>query len=183
MVRGSTPKFSIGIYGDWGTGKTTLMRMVEKKLNTFVKEEEFFWDDLANNSSGLKSFLKEYYKVDWIENSQFENDKGHKTIRIYGANKVRETDERGTYFDKSIHSLSLSLNDEKNKATFVIDGKEIRQFNVKRVNNKSKIYLQENEILTVWFNAWRYEREDQFALIALMKTIAYAMSELQHTKK
>jgi tetratricopeptide (TPR) repeat protein len=29
----------------------------------------------------------------------------------------------------------------------------------------------------VWFNAWRYEREEQFALIALMKTIAFAMGE------
>jgi KAP family P-loop domain/Pentapeptide repeats (8 copies) len=35
----------------------------------------------------------------------------------------------------------------------------------------------DNKILTVWFNAWRYEREDQFAIIALMKTIAYAMGE------
>jgi Cdc6-like AAA superfamily ATPase len=33
MVIGSKPKFSIGIYGKWGTGKTTLMRMTEKKLN------------------------------------------------------------------------------------------------------------------------------------------------------
>ena len=33
-------------------------------------------------------------------------------------------------------------------------------------------------ILPVWFNAWRYEREDQFALIALMKTLAYAMGGL-----
>jgi len=39
MVRGSKPQFSIGIYGKWGTGKTTLMKMVEKKLNTFVKKE------------------------------------------------------------------------------------------------------------------------------------------------
>jgi hypothetical protein len=70
MVQGSKPKFSVGIYGDWGTGKTTLMRLVQKRLQN-----------------------------------------------------------------------------------------------------------QEN-ILTVWFNAWRYEREDQFALIALMKTIAYAMGGL-----
>jgi hypothetical protein len=33
-------------------------------------------------------------------------------------------------------------------------------------------------ILPVWFNAWRYEREDQFALIALMKTLEYAMGGL-----
>jgi predicted KAP-like P-loop ATPase len=69
IVRNSYPKFSIGIYGEWGTGKTTLMKVVEKKL--------------------------------------------------------RQTDD----------------------------------------------------ILPVWFNAWRYEREDQFAIVALLKTIAFAMGD------
>lgn len=35
----------------------------------------------------------------------------------------------------------------------------------------------DENILPVWFNAWRYEREDQFAIIALLKTIAFAMGE------
>jgi predicted KAP-like P-loop ATPase len=69
MIKGSTPKFSVGIYGEWGTGKTTLMRNIEDKQRS------------------------------------------------------------------------------------------------------------DNKILTLWFNTWRYEREDQFAIIALMKTIAYAMGE------
>jgi predicted KAP-like P-loop ATPase len=32
MVLGSHPKFSVGIYGEWGTGKTTLMRLIQDKL-------------------------------------------------------------------------------------------------------------------------------------------------------
>jgi len=32
MIVTSTPRFTIGIFGGWGTGKTTLMRMIEKKL-------------------------------------------------------------------------------------------------------------------------------------------------------
>ena len=75
MIKGSTPNFSIGIYGEWGTGKTTLMRSIEKNLRA------------------------------------------------------------------------------------------------------------EDNILTVWFNAWGYEREDQFAIIALMKTIAYAMGKHDIYKK
>ena len=44
---------------------------------------------------------------------------------------------------------------------------------------EKKLTNNENEsILTVWFNAWRQKREDQFALVALMKTIAYAMGDL-----
>jgi nicotinamide riboside kinase len=41
MIRGSKPKFSVGIYGEWETGKTTLMKMVEDKINTFVKQEVY----------------------------------------------------------------------------------------------------------------------------------------------
>jgi KAP family P-loop domain len=69
-ITGTDPKFSIGIYGEWGTGKTTLMELVRNKLND------------------------------------------HKNL-----------------------------------------------------------------ILPIWFNAWRYEREEQFAITALMKTIAFAMGE------
>ncbi len=72
LIMGSEPKMSIGIYGEWGTGKTTLMKMIEKQL--------------------------------------------------------------------------------------------------KQIDNGS------NVILPVWFNAWRFEREDQFAMIALMKTLAYGMT-------
>ena len=69
VIKNSDPRFSIGIYGEWGTGKTTLMRSIEDKI----------------------------------------------------------------------------VND---------------------VN-----------IMTVWFNAWRFEREDQFAIVSLMKTIAFKMGE------
>ncbi len=68
IIRDTSPRFSIGIYGEWGTGKTTLMELIENKLN------------------------------------------------------------------------------RENKG-----------------------------ILTVWFNAWRYEREEHYAIVAMMKTIAYAM--------
>lgn len=75
IIKNSKPHFTIGVYGEWGTGKTTLMRAIEKKLN------------------------------------------------------VDEPD------------------------------------------------LKKSKILPIWFNAWRYEREEQFATIAMMKTIAYGMAE------
>lgn len=40
LVRSSNPHFTIGIYGDWGTGKTTLMRAVERNLNQITKGQE-----------------------------------------------------------------------------------------------------------------------------------------------
>jgi len=32
IIMKSTPRFTIGIFGGWGTGKTTLMKMIEKRL-------------------------------------------------------------------------------------------------------------------------------------------------------
>jgi predicted KAP-like P-loop ATPase len=32
IIRYSRPKFAIGIFGEWGTGKTTMMKMIEKQL-------------------------------------------------------------------------------------------------------------------------------------------------------
>ena len=75
IIQNSDPNFSIGIYGEWGTGKTTLMSAIKKK----------------------------------IENSN--------------------TNQDGT------------------------------------------------KIIPVWFNAWRYEREENQATIPLMKTIAYTLEE------
>ncbi|MBV8102995.1 MAG: hypothetical protein JOZ31_27970 [Verrucomicrobia bacterium] len=34
VIEGSTPQFVIGIFGTWGSGKTTLMRAIERKLNS-----------------------------------------------------------------------------------------------------------------------------------------------------
>ena len=73
LIRNSEPRFTIGIYGEWGTGKSTLMNKIMNQLQT------------------------------------------------------QESDQQ--------------------------------------------------KIIPIWFNAWRYEREEKYATIALMKTIAYALTE------
>ena len=80
IIKNSDPNFTIGIYGEWGTGKTTLMQMIEDQ---FVNSEE--------------------------------------------------TDS--------------------------------------------------SKILPIWFNAWRYEREERFAVITFMKTIAYGIEEYEGNSK
>jgi hypothetical protein len=71
IIKNTQPRFTIGIYGEWGTGKTTLMKAVE-----------------------------------------------------------------------------ASLNDESN---------------------------QRQKTLCIWFNAWRFEREERLAITALLKSIAFSM--------
>jgi len=74
LIRNSTPHFTIGIYGEWGTGKTTLMKSIEANL--------------------------------------------HSTDSYEGGQKI----------------------------------------------------------LPIWFNAWKYEREDSLATVSLLKTVGYAMA-------
>ena len=33
IIKSSDPHFTIGIFGGWGTGKTTLMKMMKKELD------------------------------------------------------------------------------------------------------------------------------------------------------
>ena len=74
LIRNSTPHFTIGIYGEWGTGKTTLMKSIESNL--------------------------------------------HGTLSLEGGKKI----------------------------------------------------------LPLWFNAWKYEREDNLATVSLLKTVGYAIA-------
>ncbi len=48
---------------------------------------------------------------------------------------------------------------------------------MRSIYNRLKDNNVNNSIIPVWFNAWRYEREEQFAIIPLLKTIAYAIPE------
>jgi hypothetical protein len=77
LIQNSIPHFTIGIYGEWGTGKTTLMKSIESNLK-----------------------------------------------------------------DKDLYE----------------GGKKI---------------------LPIWFNAWKYEREDNLATVSLLKTVGYSMAENQ----
>lgn len=45
------------------------------------------------------------------------------------------------------------------------------------MNSISEMLLTEPDIVVVKFESWRYEREDQFALIPLLKNIAFALPD------
>ena len=41
IIRDSPPRFAVGIFGDWGSGKTTLMQEIQRKLGETVVSVEF----------------------------------------------------------------------------------------------------------------------------------------------
>jgi len=75
IIAYSTPQFAVGIFGGWGTGKTTLMRMIEKQLK------------IRDNGDIL---------VVWFDAWKYENEKYLavvpfiRTIETEVENRVRE---------------------------------------------------------------------------------------------
>jgi KAP family P-loop domain len=163
IIHGSEPQFSVGIYGEWGSGKTTLMEMIRRKLTP----EKFRWEDIPNDQSKcdlLRQYLKANFKIDWIDKQTFNKSDNTKMIYL--------SDTHNTHNQKQ---LSIDLNPQTTNATLKIDYRPVYEFLVRKTN--SGLAICENNILTVWFNAWRYENEKEFALIPLMKTIAYAIGD------
>jgi ABC-type Na+ transport system ATPase subunit NatA len=64
LIRISNSRFSIGIYGEWGKGKTTLMRMTERQLNSFLSNDaiSLSWIKLVRDDSNEMRRLKEFLK-------------------------------------------------------------------------------------------------------------------------
>ncbi|MDH3278438.1 MAG: KAP family NTPase [Nitrosopumilus sp.] len=66
MIKNSHPRFTTGIYGEWGTGKTTLMRSIEKSLleNEEKSKNKIFpiwfnaWQFEREENSATIAFLK-----------------------------------------------------------------------------------------------------------------------------
>lgn len=132
----------IGIFGDWGSGKTSLMRTLEKKIKNYL----FSWEELIDSGSGLfQKFLQKEYGIEWIEPPEIKKESSENTLIISSGN----------------NSALLELNDNKTRATLTIDRGEPVEFIVESKNGKHEMY--KNELkghLTIWFNAWKYNKED-----------------------
>ena len=84
----------------------------------------FSWDEIpGNDSKRLIDFLKKNYSIDWLKTAKIEKIDDNKTIRA---------SVEGNY-------LSISLNNEKNKANLKIDDGRIDEFIVETENGKLNI--------------------------------------------
>jgi hypothetical protein len=149
IIRNSTPRLSIGVFGEWGTGKTTLMKMIEANLlkGSYVFEWENIPEINADNSK-LKSYLKENISnLEWIYGKNFFKSEDGKTINIRSNDKKRNN-SLSISIDKKAVSISLSVNGRAFSNQFIMKKEEDNDGNV-RLN----IYKRKKDILTVWFNA------------------------------
>jgi len=86
----------------------------------------FSWDEIpGNDSKRLIDFLKKNYSIDWLKTAKIEKIDDNKTIRA---------SVEGNY-------LSLSLNNEKNKANLKIDDGRIDEFIVETEKENGKLNI------------------------------------------
>lgn len=88
----------------------------------------FNWDNVPGNEGDeLKEFLEQNFGVYWTGALSF----------------VKSPDEKAISISDGAHSLSITLDDEKTRATKAslnIDGKDVYEFIVKTINEKPEVY-------------------------------------------
>ncbi len=197
IVNGPHQRCCIGIYGEWGTGKTTLMRLIERTLKPTI----FCWEKATtDDESHLKDYLISNYEIlEWIKNEKIEENNSNKNLLTI---KEKETSDLNN-INNSPKNLEIELFKNKKNATLTFNNNKIvflaeegsleecpsskikydesveksNQNEIENDDTKMHIHIKENNILTIWFNAWRYEKEEKYAIKPLIKTIAYAMGE------
>lgn len=167
IVNNDYHNFCIGIISPWGTGKTTLMKIIESKIKRHYNKE-ICWNSLNENteeSNYLKNYLRE----------KFEINKFGKTQRISDNEITIESNSTKIFKTKTL--IIAKLTNDKTNMIIKDNNEFIEKFEVEKCDDELKIILPDidKEIHTIWFNAWQYEREEEFALIPLLKTIAYSL--------
>ena len=85
-------------------------------------------------------------------------------------------DNKGSYSPEQSNKFSLLIN-EKKAILKSNDGKILELKIKKEDDNNVFIYLTDQQILTIWFDAWKYENEEFSALVPLVRTIILHLEE------
>lgn len=88
IIENSTPHFSIGIFGAWGTGKTTLMKMLGNRLDIDSNSDILNWNKLTEKleQEKLASFIRRTYGVEWVSKDNFSSINSYKWV--FGIEKT-----------------------------------------------------------------------------------------------
>ena len=176
IIANSTARFTVGVFGGWGTGKTTMMQMIKNQLENI---QIISWKDINQDSekNKLKKFIKHTYNIEWIDNAKFQ-ELDNKTLILENPNIDNRylIGNKGSYSAEQSNKFSLLIN-EKKAILKSNDGKILELKIKKEDDNNVFIYLTDQQILTIWFDTWKYENEEFSALVPLVRTIILHLEE------
>jgi hypothetical protein len=156
--------FTVGIFGEWGTGKTSLMHLLRNWLEGYL----FSWDNVTgtDSESHLRS-LWDDLDIAWVENAEITKP-DYKIIRI---------------FNKDLNKIiaEIKIDEKKKKAILKINDSKIYNLKVKKENGKLNIYLKNNKCKTIWFNPWKYDNKEEL-WSALIRSIILEIYKDPKTK-
>lgn len=167
IVRGSFPKFTIGIFGDWGTGKTTLLNSIDKVLQTdkdliivrfeswrYEREEQFALIPLLKTIAFAlpdeKEFsdLKQKLKRGAINFAKKTPDIISSIISKYISDDIGKLSEEAFDSLKKEFNSKIELLAEIDKDTLYFDGfegikKEIQKLFLHNPNFKIVVFIDD----------------------------------------
>jgi hypothetical protein len=168
------------------------MKLIERKIT----ENNFVWNQATGpDKYNLQKFLNSELGIGWTDIKDLDITVLPNKIEISNKNDYKtltlELDEdlQGGVIQKAKRIAREILKHNEvvdqyfNKSCIVtvkINGKERKRLfayqNVR--DDEMRVFLrplEEDCSITVWFNAWKYEQEEHFAIDAFMKTIAYSL--------
>lgn len=119
----------------------------------------FSWDKIQGiDDREFLNFLKKYFSIDGGKNAKIEKTDDGKTIQLSISKKF----------------ISLTLNDEETKANLEIDNVKTAEYNVKKENDKLKIYKKvfkgNNDFLVFSKDLrFKWDEKDEWELIKFLQ--------------
>ena len=180
---------TIGIFGDWGSGKTSLMKTIESRLNGlyFIDEFESFkgLDDLAIKLKYKKDKISSYCREQFSPEIQKLLSETNRT-KISGPFRIALVEElnkliiRPQFFNKQAFA-EVKLSDKTKKLLLNQSLAYEEMINLNRsllneaypdeiaghLKKESDVY----PVKTIWFNAWKYDKEEALWRALLMRIL------------
>ena len=148
------------------------------EFNLLVKGDYIFkWENIPKNNiddNNLKKYLiQKFTKLEWIKNQQFVKVADEKTIYI---ENVQTNQSLSISIDVKTFFASLSINGNSFCNEFIL--KRGEDDNIVKLN----VYERDKDILSVWFNAWKYEDEKYLAVVPFLRTIKITLDNDRDSK-
>lgn len=194
---------TIGVFGDWGSGKTSLMKTIESRLNGFYFIDEFEnvegLDDLvirlryADANDSVSFYIKGQFSPEKQELlSKTKRADISNSIRAAVVEELNKLIMRPEFFNKQVFA-KVKLSDKTKKLLLKqsLAYEEMINLNRSLLNeaypDEIARHLKKEPdgypVKTIWFNAWKYDKEEALWRALLMRILEEMKISEKHAIK